>query len=237
LKDGGLVLNLNEEEVNELKNSLKRFTETKRLIVKNRTYEIDETFTLGKEMANLAENWDLFVKISPEDISGGSHESAETAFSNTATKYFNTKVYVGNDTDLVLTLLLLGLSLDDWKHHVKSSYLDGIPPDVNERILNRFEYRYGKMPEIIRLANPMLYQNRKGLMSAREPLKNPGERIEIDYLSPMYNQEYSDEITKQKKVRKISSHGGAVCARVAIDCYSGYTFGKLKNLTKLLIFW
>jgi hypothetical protein len=105
--------------------------------------------------------------------------------------------------------------------------VDGIPPDLTIKVLNSFEHRFGRTPDIIRLAVPLMYKNRQGLMSSNPPLTMPGERIEIDRMEPPHNESYIDEESGETRTRKIKSFGNANSSAVAIDCYSGYTFGEL----------
>jgi hypothetical protein len=88
--------------------------------------------------------------------------------------------YENIDEERVLTLLLTGLSFKDWLCVVKNDCLGGIPPDANMQMLNRFENKYGRTPDIIRMAIAHKYGNRRGLMSVPPPLTDIGERVEID---------------------------------------------------------
>ncbi len=218
LKDSGFVLRLNESELNDLLNFMKQYPVTKTLRVRNSTYEIDPYGSEGT--AHLAEEVEPLVGI-------GVDVELEEGMSSTATKFFNTKVHVSNETDRVLTLLLTGLSFRDWYLNVKNNSLDGVPPDVNERMLNSFEHKYGRTPDIIRLASPMIYRNRQGLMADDAPLSAPDDRVEIDAVDPPFNEDaYSIEAGEVRK-QKIKSYGGAKTAVLSVDCFSGYLLGEL----------
>lgn len=218
LKDSGYVLRLDENQLKELTEFLKQYPVSKKLRVRNRTYEIDPAGT--KTEAFLADLDSTLVDVRVE-------AEAEEAYSSTATKFFNTKVHVSNDTDRVLTSLLMGPSYNDWQLYLQHNSVDGIPPDLTTKVLNSFEHRFGRTPDIIRLAVPLMYKNRQGLMSSNPPLTMPGERIEIDRMEPPHNESYIDEESGETRTRKIKSFGNANSSAVAIDCYSGYTFGEL----------
>ena len=111
----------------------------KYLKVQNRTYEVNN----AKNPANTVSNQQIQF-----------NENQEEALQGTATRFFNTKVNVSNQTERILTLLMTGLSFRDWQMHVKHGSLGGIPPDLTSHGLNRFEYRYGRTPDIVRLAHP-----------------------------------------------------------------------------------
>jgi len=135
LPDGGAVLRLSPSELDKLKSSLGKFNKTKELCVSNRTYEVchgDHPATSG---------------ISSDPDSTSSIE----AMSNTAVRFFNTKVNVSNQTERILTLLMTGLSFRDLYSHVSNGSLEGLPPDLTISALNNYEHKYGCTPELIQL--------------------------------------------------------------------------------------
>ena len=200
-KDGGVIIRLDESEFDMLMKFVKQYPVLKELKVNNRTYEVvsrdENEFACCSEVST----------------------QYEEAYSNTSTRFFNTKTYISNNEERVLTLLLTGLSFKDWMSVVKNDSLGGIPPDVNMQMLNRFENKYGRTPDIIRMAIPHKYGNRKGLMYVPPPLTDIGERVEID----IYESDYNDPKTNSK----LASHGGALAAAVCVDCFSGFVMLQL----------
>ncbi len=209
--NGGLLLQMDDDEVQALLEFVSQYPVTKRLQVKNRTYEV-----IPVEDGTPSDT--VFESENANFI------NEEYAFSNTAAKFFNTKVNVSNSTERIMTLLLTGLTLSDWYYHLKHGSLEGIPPDLSSKALNSFANKYGKMPDIIRLAVPYMYGNKMGLMSS-EPLSRVGQRFEIDNMESDYNIDDSERIEGVPK--KLPTHGGAIAAVVMVDCYSGYVRGQL----------
>ena len=194
-KDEGFVLKLSDDELHIFKNFVAEFDVFKKLKVVNRTYEIDNTF-----VAN------------------------ECAHSSTATRYFNTKVNISNSSERVLTMMLTGLTFSDLYSCVKNKSIDGIPPDLTMNALNNFEHKYGRTPDIVRLAIPVNFKSRFGLMSTVD-VTLAGQRVEIDVMFSDYN------MTAKGKTKKVPSHGGALCGAVAVDVFSGFVKGRLLKST------
>ena len=214
-KDGGIVIKMSEEDTQRFLNDInERYRASLKLKVNNHTYEVDDN-----PSTNINTN------------QGTAYHTVilEEGMSNTATRYFNTKVNPSNPTERILTLLLTGLSFNDWYSHVKNGSLKGIPPDVTVKSLNRFEHKYGRTPDIIRLALPMKQKNQHGLMDEPLVLTKPGERVEIDVMEPEFNDINGELLTKDlpNKSTKLPTFGGAIAAAVCVDCYSGYVYGKL----------
>jgi len=277
-KDSGVVLRLSEDEVQQLRQSLRNFSVAKKLIVKNRTYEVkndhacregdDQCYACDIIQANQAcrEGVDLCYACdgiqadtfgdtsytSMNEVKARSNHSdqvilqqnqvkvahdasikvqEEVANSSTAALYFNTKVHVNNGTDRVLTLLLMGLSFNDWYLHVKNNSLGGIPPDVNLTMLNSFQNKYGRTPDLIRMAIPVNRGSRNGLMDEPAELTKPGERVECDLMEWDFNEVTTTTSEDAGRVSKLATHGGAIAAYVAVDCFSGNIFGKLVKTT------
>lgn len=103
--------------------------------------------------------------------------SAEMANSSTATKFYNTKMNVANETQRVLTLLLMGMTFSDLYSCVKHNSIEGLPPDVNIRMLNSFAHKYGRTPDLVRLAVPTDNVSRFGLMTTEKVVRK-GQRVE-----------------------------------------------------------
>jgi hypothetical protein len=153
------------------------------------------------------------------------------AYSSTATKFFNTKVNVSNATQRILTMLLCGLSFNDLYLIAKHDSISGIPPDINVQSLNSFSHKYGRTPDILRLATAQQIPNRQGLMDHSTKPLFVGARVEIDIMESDYN----DPSVKQGK--KLATWGGATSAAVCVDCFSGYCCGKLlKNMKNTVEF-
>lgn len=215
-KNGGIVLTLDDEELGDLLEFVQHYPVSKRLKVKNRTYEVDDGMVEKlQEEAKLA------------------NTTNEECYSNTATRYFNTKVNVSNSTERILTLLLTGLSFQDWYSHVQHGSLEGIPGKVTTTMLNSFENKYGRTPDFIRLALPLKEKNKRGLMAEPTILTKCGQRIEIDVMDSDFNElDLNTNSEENNSTRKLPSHGGAIAAAVCVDCYSGFVHGKLLQRTR-----
>jgi len=206
LNDGGAVLRLSSSELEEFKCSLSKFEKTKELCVRNRTYEVcnNDSITSGVSLTS----------DTTSDVE---------AMSNTAVRFFNTKVNVSNQTERILTLLMTGLSFRDLYSHVSNGSLEGLPPDLTISALNKYEHRYGCTPELIQLSTSRNPGHHQGLMTVRAELTHCGQRYEIDCMDPDQSHEVSDDVDKLKiQSRRLASHGGAVAGAVGIDCYSGF---------------
>jgi hypothetical protein len=94
-----------------------------------------------------------------------------------------------------------------------------INEDAFSNTSTRFEHKYCKTPDIVRMAIPHMYGNRKGLMYVPTPITHVGERVEID----VFEFDYVDP----KTYAKLPSHGGAIAAALCVDCFSGYLMAKL----------
>lgn len=223
--DGGKVIQMTPAEQQQLREFIKPYPLVKKLVVNNRTYEVERKSDLTDvtsptvESANNAEN------------------SEEEAHSSTATRYFNTKVHVSNQQERVLATLLTGLSFRDLYSMVKHNSVDGLPRDLTMSALNHFEHKYGRTPDVLQLATPNLAGNVKGYLAPKVPLTRCGQRVEADYFEseinhPSTEPNSSDSFASmRKKTIKLTSHGGAVAAFVSVDVYSGYIHGELvKNL-------
>lgn len=208
-KDEGVVIQLDDNEVEELKEFITKFQVKKRLEVKNGIYEVFE-----EDEHEVRGDYD--------------NDEMEEAYSGRANRFLNTKVHVSNGADLVLSMLLVGLTLDDMRMHLKHKSLQGMPPGLSEKVINSFENRHGRTPDIITLAIPVNRRNRSGLMTRPEQLTKVGERIEIDCAEPDYNEVRKE---KEKKVKKLQAHGGATAFAVCVDVYSGYTISILLTST------
>eukprot|EP01034_Spumella_vulgaris_P022931 gene22931-29109_t len=209
-KDSGVVLTLSDEELQDLKQYISQYSVLKRLNVVNRTYEVDNTS--GEEQKSQGQG-SAFVATT--------EEQDQEAMNSTAARYFNTKVNVSNTTQRILAMLLTGMSFKDLYLCVKNKSLGGMHPDLTIQALNHFEHKYGRTPDVVRLANPANFRSRSGLMSS-ENIERVGERVEMDGLVSDYN-----ETVGSGKTKKLPTHGGAVAAVVA----SGRAWGKLLKST------
>ena len=199
----GIVVKLSQGELESLKNFVKGFEEVFKLKVVNNTYEVVRTH----------ENSEVKEQVRYD----------ESAFSSTATRYFNLRVNVSNSTQRILTLLLTGLSFDDVYSMVKHGSVTGLPPDLTISQMNSFSHQFGRTPDILRLATAQQIPNRKGLVDEIARPANVGDRFEVDIMDSDYNDPTS------KKGMKLATWGGATCAAVGVDCSSGYVVGKLLN--------
>lgn len=218
-KDGGVILRLDKDQLRDLLAFIQRYPATKQLRVRNRTYEIDESI-INETVAQAALTKPHLSHILSE------YDELEQAFTNTASRFFNTKVNVSNTTERILTLLLTGLSFQDLYDHVKNNSLLGMPPDLTLSALNHFEHKYGRTPDIVRMALPYKMSNVPGLMSRGETLTSCGQRVEIDCMESDFNDSKRKD-GKQGRVSKLSTYGNAIAAAVCVDAYSGFVHGKL----------
>ena len=207
----GKVIRMTPNEREALKDYIAAFPTIKRLIVRNRTYEVDS-----------------------ESSDSSSTAEIENAYSGTATRYFNSKVHISNSQERVLATLLTGLSFNDIYTMVKHNNIDGLPRDLTIQALNKFEHNYGRTPDVLQLATPNLAGNTKGYMAPPVPVTYVGQRVEADYFETEFNEEVVIDkvnkeglITKQTHVKKLASHGNALACFVAVDVYSGKVHGRL----------
>ena len=210
--DGGSVVQLTPLQQQQLRELISQYPTIKKLIVRNRTYEVDQS--PASQQLQVAQ---------------------ETAHSSTATRYFNTfnsKINVSFPRERVLAQLLTGSSFKDLYSMVKNGSVDGLPRDLTLQALNRFEHDYGRTPDVLQLAMPNLAGNSKGYMAPKEKLTHVGQRVEADYFESEFNESFlSDSSTlsgpARKKVSKLATHGGAIAGFVAVDCFSGKVTGRL----------
>ena len=207
----GKVIRMTPNEREALKDYIAAFPTIKRLIVRNRTYEVDSESSDSSFTAEI-----------------------ENAYSGTATRYFNSKVHISNSQERVLATLLTGLSFNDIYTMVKHNNIDGLPRDLTIQALNKFEHNYGRTPDVLQLATPNLAGNTKGYMAPPVPVTYVGQRVEADYFETEFNEEVVIDkvnkeglITKQTHVKKLASHGNALACFVAVDVYSGKVHGRL----------
>jgi len=131
----GQVIRMTSDERAALKNYIAAFPTIKRLVVRNRTYEVDS-----------------------DEADSHCNIASENAYSSTATRYFNSKVHISNAQERVLATLLTGLSFQDIYTMVKNN-IDGLPRDLTLKALNRFEHNYERTPDVLQLATPNLAGN------------------------------------------------------------------------------
>jgi hypothetical protein len=200
----GVVLRMTEAESNSLQEYIKSFSCAKRLIVKNRTYEVDPSETC-------------------DEIAGLEDE----ANSSSASKYFNTKVNVSNAQESVLANLLTGLTFNDLYSMSKNQNVKGLNRELTIKNLNNFEHKFGRTPDVLQLAFPNLAGNKKGYMAPSEKLSSCGQRVEADLFESEFNEDILDSNQKYKKTQKLPTHGGATAGYIAVDAFSGYVTGHL----------
>ena len=68
-------------------------------------------------------------------------------------------------------------------------------------------------------------------MAPPPPLTRVGQRVEADYFTSDFNYDITDPKTGRIKSMKIPTLGGATMGFVAVDCVSGYVFGRLTSTT------
>ena len=208
----GVVVKMNQDDQSALKEFLKGFPAIKKLVVRNRTYEVNsDEGSAAEDEVCVAE---------------------EQAHSSTATKYFNSKVHVSNVNERVLATLLTGISFADLYSMVKNENVEGLPHELTDKVLNRFANDYGRTPDVVQLSTPNLAGNHKGYMATPEKLTHVGQRVEADYFDSEFNEYESvpspDGSTIQRRTTtKLPTHGGAIAFFMAVDVYSGFPSGRL----------
>jgi hypothetical protein len=203
LPESGMVVKMNDTERSHLIEYLKKFQVLKNLVVRNRTYHVLEN--------------DESALVSAD----------EQAFSNSATKYFNSKINVSNKGERILSMLLCGLSFNDIYNLVTKDMANGLPRDIDQKSLNNFEHNYGKTPDVVQLATPNLAGNVKGYMGHREIYSAVGDRVEADMMYPEFNEIVYDKNTKQNKNIKVTTFGGGIAGYLSVDAYSGKLIGQV----------
>jgi hypothetical protein len=208
LPDSGLVVRLTDKQRKSVLKYMSKYPVTKQLRVNNRTYEVIE----GRSAL-------------AEEFSMGAVERScrEEAYSNTATRYFVSKVNVSNNEERILAMLLTGLSFSDLYAMARLGSVGGLPSDVTIASLNTFEGKYGRTPDVLRMALPDLAGNKKGYMAIREKVTRVSQRVESDYFQCEFNEIlYEDSEKSKKKTVKLPSLGGAVANFLAVDGFSEY---------------
>ena len=214
----GVVLKLSNMEIKKLKQYIEQFPQSLNLKVSNNTYEVD------RELNRSSKSQQVSTIIN--------NISNAQAFSTTASRFFNTKVNVSNNTQRILTMLLTGLSFNDLYTIIKNGSVNGLPPDLKLQHLNTFSHRYGRTPDILRLANAQQIPNRHGLLDDTRKPTFVGERVEVDIMESDYN-----DPSKKGVSAKLPTWGGATSAAVCVDSYSGFVIGKLlKNMRNTVEF-
>ena len=209
----GYVLNLNDEEKTDFLNYIKQFKVVKTLIVKDRVYHVD-----------INQNMEY------------SNSILEEAYSNTSVKYFNSNVHVSSNEERIMVMMLAGQSFKDLKSMIVNNSINGIPKDLTLESLNRFERKRGTTPSIMQLANPHLGGNKKEFFGPDDEITKVGDRIEMDYFAPDFNERTSDANGGSIKTSKIATAGGAIAGFVAVDVFSGILIGSLvKSVANPLI--
>jgi hypothetical protein len=107
--DDGVVLQLNEEQIAQLRDVISPWAVTKQLVVRNSTYEVYEH---GEDMS--------------------------TAVGYAANTYFNTNVNVSNVEERILVYLISGLTMENLFRYVREGSITGIHPDITTSSLNNF---------------------------------------------------------------------------------------------------
>jgi hypothetical protein len=204
-EDGGVVLNLDSDELEQLKSFIEHFTVFKELTVNNRTYEvIHQSSNTGSEDES-------------------SNQACEEAYSNTATRYFNSAVHVSNHDERILATLLSGPSFKDTASWVQHNLVDGLPRDLTMKSLNSFSQRFGTTPNVIQMSTPNLGGNKKGYFAPEKDVSIVGEVVEADFFYSDFNIRSSEG----SESKKLPTHGGATSAFLVIDKFSGFVYGEL----------
>jgi hypothetical protein len=221
--EDGAVIRLTPEEQKHLRRFISPFPTVKKLVVRNRTYEVDNgvcspLHAVKCDEARVAQFGD----------------ADEEGYSSTASRYFNSKVHVSNAEERVLATLLTGLTFQDVYSMARHGSVEGLPRDLTISALNSFEHRYGRNPDPVQLSTPNLAGNTKGYMAPSPQLTHRGQRVEADFFECEFNDPSSALLQSaealsaaRKRLGKLPSHGGAVAAFVSVDAYTGAVHGRL----------
>jgi len=139
----GIVLKLSKEEQVELREYIEQFVITKKLVVKNKTYEVS-------------------MKSENEEMKVMDH-----AANATATRYFNTKIHVSNVDEMILALLLSGITYKQLYELIKNDAMNSLPREITIKALNNFAHRQGTSPDVLQLARPNLARECKRLFCTK----------------------------------------------------------------------
>ena len=213
LKNKGMVIELSEKELENFQEFVKQFMVQKILKVRNGTYEVED-------------NDSGF-------LANSTMESACTA----ANTYFNTKVNTSNVEERILAYLIAGFTLRDLLKYIQVESVTGFHPEMTVASTRSFEKKWGATPDALQLAMPNRMGNKKGYLAEEEKISRVGQRVEMDYFEPDFN-DFNDQDQSngdienmnsivRKRVKKLPSHGGAVAAAVAVDALSGFVIVRL----------
>lgn len=221
-REGGVVLKLDDEDLQSLLEWCEQKEKVVRLTVRNRTYEI-----LRDEMASVHA-----VEIEESDI----YHIYESAF--TASTYFNGKINMDTADEVILTNLLCGHTLRNLKHIVKHRTVTGLHPSVTVENLSRFERQFGRSTDPVQLALNHRAGNQVGFETSVENLVSVGQRVGCDIFTSDYNLPgttvmKSDGSSSRDATRKLPTYGGAIAFFLSVDAYSGFIIPRLvKKLSK-----
>ena len=219
---GGLVLKLDDDDLQSLLEWCEQKEKVVRLTVRNRTYEILRDATVSVNAATVEET----------DI----YHIYESAF--TASTYFNGKINMNTADEVILSNLLCGHTLRNLKHIVKHRTVTGLHPSVTLENLTRFERQFGRSTDPVQLALNHRAGNQAGFEVSKELIVSVGQRVGCDYFTADYNLPgttvlKADGSTFRDPTRKLPSLGGALAFFLSVDEYSGFIQPRLvKRLSK-----
>jgi len=223
-KDEGIIIDLNKDTMMEFKDYINQYPVAHKLHIRNKTYE------LADEQSS--HQYQLLYDTS-------SDQQHEQGFSAAPVQYFNSKINVSSVEERILALLISGLTIENLIKYVKHGSVSGLHPDITLSSLHKFSRKYGYSPDAVQLAIPNKQGNVKGYLAPSKQLTQCGEVVEMDFFDPDFNEPHEspsvvsteDNAIRRKKVKKLSTHGGAIAANVYVDAYSGYVQGTLVKST------
>lgn len=170
-----------------------------------------------EERMRLREFLVQFQPVMQLTVRNGVYEVCEEVEAFVANTFFNSKVNVSSAEEMILAYMLSGLSFDALMDAARSGTFHGVHKCVTVAALNSFQRKFGRTPDVVQLAHPNVTGPGKGYLSIPEKVKERGEVVQIDAL-------YSDfyETVGRGKAEKLRALGGASCAYLAVDKYTGH---------------
>ena len=201
LKDEGYVIKLSQEEADDLVKMLHDYPITKRLMVNNRTYEVETSYSATKYFNTNVNVSNVEERILTYLISGITLRDLY--------RYVQFNNVTGLHPDVTVQ------AINNFKHRWGST------PDAYQ-LANPSKHGnkkgYMTEPVIPTQVGDMVE------MDYLEPDYNEATTIAL-------NEDQLNGLKRRTKVKKLATHGGAVAAAVIVDCFSGYIIGQLVKTT------
>jgi hypothetical protein len=246
LRDEGYIVNMNEIELSSFKEQINNMDVTHKLKIENRTYLIDyrlgectsnettsnnSTSTSPVGLAAVIGGQQIIIDYDINDDDKDYIRETEKCNAYMADLYKNGRVNYTTTDDLIMGMYIGGLTPMSLRKAIETGSIRGLHPLLTIAALNKFERDHGRSPDLLQLA---IYDHQRHHQTYDKEivkLTHCGQEVSTDNMFSDYNegsiQEDSNGRAMSKQVRKLPTHGGAVYGSVAIDNYSGFTFGKL----------